>query len=394
MEIQGKPTNWAGVIGGRQSAARHGVTLIEMLAVVAIITLLMTLLFPAVNAARENGRRVECGNNLRQFGTAFTALSDKEKTYCTGAFNWDFDGPVTRVGWVADLVSMEIPVGRMLCPSNPAKIAETYDDLWSKGGSGGTAFDDSCVDHKGNPPVTGPDGVTIIDPNPCYTIQNGVGVAPGEDRRAGVEVQCFKQHYNTNYAISWFMARSGVRTTAGNYDTTCGSYRLLHRKATLGPLSRERAGTADSPMSFIPALGCAAISSRTLPYDTGPNLTGAQMTVTMTRGPVIWDDSFAGFSSPTVMESPIFVGGLSKTGAAGWWAGWERYTLQDYRQFAPVHRGTCNILMLDGSVQTFKDDTKDDLLNNGFSAGDGGFNAGDIELPVEEVLSRWNLRKS
>ena len=65
---------------------RRGFSLVELLVVIAIIGVLIALLLPAVQAARESSRRSSCSNSLKQFGVALASHESAEKRYPPGGY--------------------------------------------------------------------------------------------------------------------------------------------------------------------------------------------------------------------------------------------------------------------------------------------------------------------
>ncbi len=84
---------------------RRGFTLIELLVVIAIIALLMSILMPALNRARELGRRTVCMGNLKQLALAWVMYADENRgDLVDGRAGADDGGnPAIVTGWVGPI---------------------------------------------------------------------------------------------------------------------------------------------------------------------------------------------------------------------------------------------------------------------------------------------------
>lgn len=362
------------------SMKRDGFTLVEMLVVISIIGILAALLLPAISKAREAARGVECQNNLKNFGVALTdhTISTSDGAFCSGAFDLERDGIPTEIGWVSDVARRGMLPSEMRCPSSGVLTSKAIEQMLTFPVADFSS--PTLADLLGSKPFFDDTGRAVK--NICRTIVDDKLAPLSQERIDLVNTKMLEEGFNTNFAATWFLVRSELRINSdGNplpSNATISDKDTKSQNVTKGPLTTRLLDSGKAPSSTVPLL-CDAAAAGILSASVGDLINGTFYGTPIVGGPISHRkridtnaDGTVDTDNPNFMKVPSFPPGTPREGATGWLKTWSYDTLQDYRGMSPLHNGTVNALMADGSVRAFVDGNNDGFINNGFDGADLG----------------------
>ena len=160
----------------RKIVARRGFTLVELLVVMAIIATLAGMLLPAVQSAREAGRRTVCTGNMRQIGLGILNFESAHKLLPTGGEGTDptlYSGQTSHNTVFAkqSLFTYLLPYIEKTTIYNQMDLARSYRDTTAGAVVNGTA-NDGVTTIQGNVVAATTNIPTYVCPSNPFSAQN------------------------------------------------------------------------------------------------------------------------------------------------------------------------------------------------------------------------------
>lgn len=344
-------------------------TLVELLVVIAIIGILVALLLPAIEAAREAARRSQCVNNLKQVGIAVQNYHDTRKEL-----------PPMRV-WDGDRTWLALIL--------PYLEEQIVADMWKSKGASGNAnwgcFYDQAYEYR----------TAIINSFYCPSMSHdsriliqSVPTGDGGHGHAATDSSPKASGSGWQGSISDYRAMAGSTCVVQGYDVNGALQKLAYNDAT----TNNQSCLVDGP---IP-------SPRTRPTGTGPN---GKYDSTF-RG-IIGFKALTAIKNVTDGTSKTLLGGeVSRREAErahafngdffpGYWVGEKEPFCTKCTQsldeggdpgFGGAHPGIVNFVLVDGSVQSLSRDINLVVLDRmATRAGDDPYEVGGTASPCNHT---------
>jgi prepilin-type N-terminal cleavage/methylation domain-containing protein/prepilin-type processing-associated H-X9-DG protein len=344
----------------------HGFTLVELLVVIAIIGVLVALLLPAIQAAREAARRSQCQNNLKQMGLAALNHEGAQKFYPSGGWSryWSADpnrgfGEKQPGSWLYSILNyME--------KSNLANLGKGTSFTTAAGAEAGRLLHSTPVPDFMCPSRRPANAYPFYYPAACrncsfltdgsvplavktdYAGNGGDGIANDDLNDGNPDLWSPSSYAEADSSTLWTDVESETVVTAGSRggglvnSSRCTGITYYHSQVKIAQVSDGTSNTYFAGEKYLEPGGYEF--SRTSPTDLGD--LGENQT------------AYAGFEFDNVRLTFYSApGGVETVESESFQPQQDRLgSILRGKNFGSAHASTFNMVMCDGSVQTMSYD--------------------------------------
>ena len=263
---------------------RRAFTLVELLVVIAIIGVLIALLLPAVQAAREAARRLQCSNNQKQIVLAMASYESSYGEFPPGRVGYDSDHSIANYGYTGNITQKTATSGFALIMAQ-LELKNLHDMLdlrnisvWSLDSSGNYSFMNTSagkvIGERISVMICPSDtsGVVRINPPSNWTVPVATGSYAMSQGTWGGGTQCTQAKYENDGVFFYIESISAQ-------DITDGLSKTLFVGEVVG------ADTFDSHNCWSVAVGSrTCLRSTANPLNTPPGVNGGGGCMEVTGG--------------------------------------------------------------------------------------------------------------